>query len=133
MGIGVAVAAVAMGATIIEKHFTLRRVDGGVDSVFSLEPDEMRSLVVETERAWQALGRISYGPTDAEKPSMKFRRSLYIAKDMKAGEVLTRENLRTVRPGYGLPPKHIDALLGKKVKKDILKGTPVRWDILNDK
>jgi pseudaminic acid synthase len=133
MGIGVAVAAVALGATIIEKHFTLRRADGGVDSAFSLEPDEMRSLVVETERAWKALGRISYGPTDAEKPSMKFRRSLYIAKDMKAGEVLTRENLRTVRPGYGLPPKHIDALLGKKVKKDILKGTPVRWDILNDK
>jgi N-acetylneuraminate synthase len=133
MGIGVAVAAVALGATIIEKHFTLRRADGGVDSAFSLEPDEMRSLVLETERAWKALGRISYGPTDAEKPSMKFRRSLYIAKDMKAGEVLTRENLRTVRPGYGLPPKHIDALLGKKVKKDILKGTPVRWDILNDK
>jgi len=133
MGIGVAVAAVALGATVIEKHFTLRRSDGGVDSAFSMEPDEMRSLVVETERAWQALGRISYGPTDAEKPSMKFRRSLYIAKDMKAGEVLSRENLRVVRPGYGLPPKHFDALLGKTVKKYVQKGTPVRWDIVNDK
>jgi N-acetylneuraminate synthase len=133
MGIGVAVAAVALGATIIEKHFTLRRADGGVDSAFSLESDEMRSLVVETGRAWQALGRISYGPTDAEKPSMKFRRSLYIAKDMKAGDVLTRENLRKVRPGYGLPPKYFDVLLGKTVKKGIPKGTPVRWDIVNDK
>ena len=131
MGIGVAVAAVALGATIIEKHFTLRRADGGVDSAFSLEPDEMRSMVVETERAWQALGSIGYGPTDAEKPSMKFRRSLYIAKDMKAGDVLTRENLRMVRPGYGLPPKYFDALLGKKVKKDTPKGTAVRWDLID--
>lgn len=132
MGIGVAVAAVALGATVIEKHFTLRRTDGGVDSAFSMEPDEMRSLVVETERAWQALGRISYGPTDAEIPSMKFRRSLYIAKDMKAGEILTRENLRIVRPGYGLPPKYFDSLLGKAVRKDIPKGTPVHLDIVND-
>jgi len=93
----------------------------------------MRSLVAETGRAWQALGSISYGPTDAEKPSMKFRRSLYIAKDMKAGDVLTRENLRKVRPGYGLPPKYFDVLLGKTVKKDIPKGTPVRWDIVDDK
>jgi N-acetylneuraminate synthase len=131
MGIGVAVAAVALGATMIEKHFTLRRAEGGVDSAFSLEPDEMRSMVVETKRAWQALGSISYGPTDAEKPSMKFRRSLYIAKDMKAGDVFTRENLRVVRPGYGLPPKHFDALLGKTVVKDIPKGTPVRWDLID--
>jgi len=120
-----------LGATIIEKHFTLRRADGGVDSAFSLEPDEMWSLVVETERAWQALGRISYGPTDAEKSSMKFRRSLYIAKDMKAGDVLTRENLRIVRPGYGLPPKYFDALLGKIVRKNIPKGTAVRWDLVD--
>jgi N-acetylneuraminate synthase len=131
MGIGVAVAAVALGATMIEKHFTLRRADGGVDSAFSLEPDEMRSMVVETKRAWQALGSVSYGPTDAEKTSMKFRRSLYIAKDMKAGDVFTRENLRVVRPGYGLPPKHFDALLGKTVVKDIPKGTPVRWDLID--
>ena len=130
MGIGVAVAGVAMGATVIEKHFTLRRSDGGVDSAFSMEPDEMRSLVVETGRAWQALGRISYGPTESEKGSMKFRRSLYIAKDMKAGDVLTMENLRIVRPGYGLPPKYFDALLGKTVKKDIPKGTPVYWDLI---
>jgi N-acetylneuraminate synthase len=131
MGIGVAVAAVALGATIIEKHFTLRRADGGVDSAFSLEPDEMRSLVVETGRAWQALGKIRYGATDAEKSSMKFRRSLYIAKDMKAGDVFTRENLRVVRPAYGLPPKYLDDLLGRTVKKDIPMGTPVRWDLID--
>jgi len=130
MGIGVAVAAIALGATIIEKHFTLRRSDGGVDSAFSLEPDELRSLVVETGRAWQALGRISYGPTESEKASMKFRRTLYIAKDMKAGDIFTKENLRLVRPGYGLPPKFFDALLGKTVKKDIPKGTPVRWNLI---
>ena len=130
MGIGVAVAAVVLGATIIEKHFTLRRADGGVDSAFSMEPDEMTSLVVETGRAWEALGTISYGPTAAEIPSMKFRRSLYIAKNMKAGDVLTRDNLRVVRPGYGLPPKNFAALLGKTVKKDIPKGTPVCWEIV---
>ena len=129
-GVGIAIASVALGATMIEKHFTLRRADGGVDSAFSLEPDEMRLMVVETERAWQALGRISYGPTDAENASMKFRRSLYIAKDMNAGDVFTRENLRVVRPGYGLPPKYLDVLLGKTVKKAIPKGTPVRWDLI---
>jgi N-acetylneuraminate synthase len=131
IGIGVAVAGVVLGATVIEKHFTLRRADGGVDSAFSMEPDEMRSLVVETERAWQALGRISYGPIDAENASMKFRRSLYIVKDMNAGDVFTSENLRVLRPGYGLPPKYLFVLLGKTVKKDIPKGTPVSWDLLD--
>lgn len=131
LGIGVAVASVALGATLIEKHLTLQRVDGGVDSAFSLEPDEMRSLVMEIERAWQALGGIRYGPTEAEISSMKFRRSLYISKDMKAGDVLTRENLRIVRPGNGLPPKHFDALLGKTVKFDIPMGTAVRWDMVD--
>lgn len=130
MGIGVAVASVALGATVIEKHFTLRRADGGVDSVFSLEPDEMASLVTETERAWQALGHISYGPTKAELASLQYRRSLYIARDMKAGDVLTPENLRRIRPGLGLSPKYFDILLGRRVKTDVSKGTPVSWDIL---
>ena len=130
MGVGVSVAAVAQGATVIEKHFTLNRADGGVDSTFSLEPEEMKQLVIETERAWQSLGRVQYGPAVAEKPSMKFRRSLYIAEDMKAGDVLTPKNLRSVRPGMGLQPKYYEQLLGKKVIRDSKKGTPVKWDLL---
>ncbi|MBF7081589.1 pseudaminic acid synthase [Desulfallas sp. Bu1-1] len=130
MGIGVAVASVAMGATFIEKHLTLNRTEGGVDSAFSVEPHEMKSLVVETERAWQALGKITYGPTEQEKASLKFRRSLYITENMKAGEVLTKENLRVIRPGYGLPPKYFDLLLRKRVIKNVKKGTPVSWDLI---
>jgi len=131
LGIGVAVASVALGATVIEKHFTLSRADGGVDAAFSLEPEEMKTLVRETERAWQALGEIKYGPTEQEKASLKFRRSLYITENMKAGEVLTKENLRVIRPGYGLPPKYFDLLLGKRVIKNVKKGTPLSWDLLD--
>ena len=130
MGVGASVAAVAHGATVIEKHFTLRRADGGVDSAFSLEPEEMSQLVVETERAWQSLGKISYGPTEAEKDSVKFRRSLYIADDMKKGDVLNEKSLRIVRPGLGLSPKYYDILLGRKVNNDFKKGTPISWDII---
>ena len=130
MGLGGAVAAVALGATVIEKHFTLSRADGGVDSAFSMEPEEMKQLVIETERAWQSLGSVKYGPTEAEKPSMKFRRSLYIAEDMKAGDVLTPENLRNIRPGMGLPPKYYDVLLGRKVNRDVKKGTATSWKLL---
>ncbi|MCM3654509.1 pseudaminic acid synthase [Metabacillus litoralis] len=129
-GTGVAVASVALGATIIEKHFTLSRADGGVDSVFSMEPKEMESLVIETKRAWQSLGKVTYGPTANEKSSLKYRRSLYVVEDMKAGEVFTKENLRAIRPGYGLPPKYYDILLGKKVIKDIKRGTPVSWNLI---
>lgn len=131
MGVGAAVAAVAHGATVIEKHFTLRRADGGVDSAFSLEPEEMKQLVIETEWAWQSLGKVTYGPTDAEKSSLTFRRSLYIAKDMKSGEELTTENLRVVRPGLGLPPKYYDVLLGRKVNRDVKKGVAVSWGIIS--
>ncbi|OBA01908.1 pseudaminic acid synthase [Paenibacillus polymyxa] len=130
MGVGVAVTSVALGATVIEKHFTLSRADGGVDSTFSLEPEEMKSLVIETERAWQSLGGISYGATDAEKASLQFRRSLYISEDMQAGDILTEKNVRAIRPGYGLPPKYIDQILGKTVRRNVLKGTPISWDIL---
>ncbi|WP_286885363.1 pseudaminic acid synthase [Aneurinibacillus sp. UBA3580] len=130
MGTGVSVASVALGATVIEKHFTLSRADGGVDAAFSMEPDELRALVVETERAWQALGRISYGPTETEKPSLKHRRSLYIVKDLKAGDVLTKENVRAIRPGAGLAPKHYETLLGKTVKCDVKRGTPLTWELL---
>lgn len=130
MGLGVAVAAVAHGATVIEKHLTLRREDGGVDSTFSLEPDELAHLVVESERAWQSLGRISYGPTEAEVPSMRFRRSLYITRDMKAGEVFSAENVRSVRPANGLPPRFIDHVLGRKASRNVRKGTPLTWELV---
>jgi pseudaminic acid synthase len=130
MGVGASVAAVAFGATVIEKHFTLARADGGVDSSFSLEPAELVSLVVETERAWQALGAVRYGPTEAEMRARLRRRSLYIAKDLKAGDVLTLENLRRIRPGHGLAPKFQQILLGRQIKKDVAAGTPVSWDLL---
>jgi pseudaminic acid synthase len=129
MGIGVAVGAVALGASVVEKHFTLRRADGGVDSAFSMEPAELAALVVETERVWQGLGRVSYGPTEKEKASLQYRRSLYVAKDMVAGEALTRENLRIVRPGRGLAPKYFETVLGKHVKCAVVGGTPLSWDL----
>ncbi len=130
LGIGASVSAVAHGATIIEKHFTLRRADGGVDSAFSMEPAEMKQLVIETERAWQSLGKVTYGPTVPEKSSLAFRSSLYIAEDMKKGEVLNKKNLRIVRPGLGLSPKYYDVLLGRKVNKDVKKGTALSWDLI---
>lgn len=130
MGVGVAVAAVAHGATVVEKHFTLRRADGGVDSTFSLEPDEMKALVVETERAWQSLGHVRYGATQAEQKSLAFRRSIYIAEDVQAGEVLTEKNLRIVRPGHGLAPKHFDMLIGRRASRDLKAGTPATWDVV---
>jgi len=130
MGIGAAVAAVALGATVVEKHFTLSRADGGVDSSFSLEPAEMRALVVETERAWQALGKVAYGAGADEKKSLQFRRSLYVVSDIKAGEAFTPDNLRAIRPGLGLPPKYLDRLLGKTARHDLARGTPIGWDDL---
>ena len=130
MGVGVAVASVALGASVIEKHFTLCRADGGVDSTFSLEPSEMRSLAVETERAWQAIGQVSYGPTLAEQASLQYRRSLYVGQDMRAGDVFDADNLRRVRPGLGLAPKYYERLLGRRIRHDASKGTPVSWDML---
>jgi N-acetylneuraminate synthase len=131
MGIGAAVEAVAVGATVIEKHFTLDRSDGGVDSTFSLEPAELAQLVIETERAWQALGRVVYGPTKAEERAVMRRRSIYVAEDLKAGEELTKANLRCIRPGYGLAPKHYESLLGKIVRCDVKKGTPMQWELIS--
>ncbi|MDK2801328.1 MAG: hypothetical protein PWQ70_2947 [Clostridiales bacterium] len=130
LGIGVAVASVALGATFIEKHFTLSRTEGGVDAAFSLEPEEMKMLVEETKRAWQALGKITYGTTKKEKKSLKFRRSLYVAEDMKTGDKFTPQNLRIIRPGYGLEPKYYELILGKKIRKDVKKGTPLSWDLV---
>jgi N-acetylneuraminate synthase len=130
MGVGASVASIALGACVVEKHFTLRRADGGVDSAFSLEPEEMKSLVIETERAWQALGQVSYGPTEAERKSLQYRRSLYVGEHMRAGDVFTEKNLRRIRPGAGLAPKYYDLLLGRSVKRDVAPGTPVSWDLV---
>jgi N-acetylneuraminate synthase len=129
MGVGVAVASVALGAVVIEKHFTLARADGGVDSTFSLEPAEMAALVVETQRAWESLGHVSYGPTPAEQKSLQFRRSLYVVEDIKAGTKLSAKNVRAIRPGSGLPPKFIDQVIGRAVARDVKRGTPVSWDL----
>lgn len=131
MGCGVSVAAVALGAVVIEKHFTLRRSDGGVDSAFSLEPEEFAALRVETERAWQALGQVTYGATSAERKSTQFRRSLYIVRDVRAGEALTLQNVRAIRPGMGLPTKHLEQILGRTVRRDLKRGTPLSWQDLS--
>ena len=128
LGIGAAVAAVALGATVIEKHFTLSRTEGGVDAAFSLEPNEMKVLVEETGRAADALGGIQYGPTEAEQSSLAFRRSCYIAQDLQAGDLLTPDNLRIIRPGHGLPPRHYDQLLGMRVNRELPMGTAMRWE-----
>ena len=128
-GIGAAVAAVALGATVIEKHFTLRRADGGVDSLFSLEPSEMTALVEESERAWEALGQISYGTSAVEAGSVQFRRSLYAVTDLREGDTITKENVRAIRPGYGLPPSEWNRILGRRVHRSVSRGTPLSWDL----
>lgn len=130
LGIGVAVGAVTLGAVIIEKHFTLARADGGVDSTFSMEPHEMRSLAFETHNAWQALGKVHYGPTGVEKIAATRRRSIYLSRDVAAGEQLSLENLRIVRPGLGLEPKYLEFVLGRRLLRAAKKGTPVDWALL---
>ncbi len=130
MGIGVSVASVALGATVIEKHFTLSRADGGVDSAFSLEPAEMKALVSECKQAYQSLGQISYGPLQEENSSLRHRRSLYVVEDIQAGEFFTEQNVRSIRPGLGLPTKFLDIVIGRRARKNVWRGTPVSWDIL---
>ena len=130
LGIGVAVASIALGATVVEKHFTLCRAEGGVDAAFSLEPQELAALVAETGRAAQALGRVTYGATAKEEKSRRHRRSLYIVRDMEEGEVLTAENLRAIRPGLGLAPKYLNLVLGRRVRRPMRRGTPLAWEDL---
>ncbi|MBL7883139.1 MAG: N-acetylneuraminate synthase family protein, partial [Bacteroidia bacterium] len=125
MGVGASVAAVALGARVIEKHFTLRRADGGVDSAFSLEPEELKSLVTETERAFLALGKVQYGIQAAEEKSVLFKRSIYVSKNIKAGEPFTADNLKIIRPAFGLAPKYWEDVIGKKAKTDLKAGTPL--------
>jgi len=125
MGTGVSVAAVALGARVIEKHFTLRRADGGVDSAFSLEPEELKALVVESERAFLALGKVFYGIQKAEEKSVLYKRSIYLSKDIKKGETFSTDNLRIIRPALGLAPKYWEDVLGKIAKEDLKAGTPL--------
>jgi pseudaminic acid synthase len=130
MGLGVAVAAVALGASVIEKHFTLSRAEGGVDSAFSLEPAELSALVQESERAWQALGEVRYGPTEAEQGSLVFRRSIYVAADIAEGEAFSESNIRIVRPGDGAPPALYLKLLGRTARRSFSCGEPLNLDQL---
>jgi pseudaminic acid synthase len=127
-GIGAAVAAVALGASAVEKHVTLVRADGGVDAAFSLEPHELAALALETRRAWEALGEVRYGPTRAERGSLRFRRSLYVADDVRAGDELTARNVRVVRPGFGLPPSAYASVLGRRAARDLSRGTALAWE-----
>lgn len=129
-GVGVSVASVALGASIIEKHFTLSRADGGVDSAFSLEPDELKTLVIETERAWHSLGSITYGPSKAEEKSRVFRRSIYVCKNISKGELFDESNIRIIRPGDGAPPSIYSELIGKRASKNLSAGTPLSLEQL---
>ena len=130
LGIGVPIASVAFGACVIEKHVTLDRADGGVDSAFSLEPAELAALVVESERAWAALGAPRIGPTEAEKESLRFRRSLYVVSDVRAGDRVTEDNVRSIRPTGGLAPDMMGVVLGRTFRADAAKGTPLSWDLI---
>lgn len=129
LGIGVAIASVTMGASIIEKHFMLSKKEGGLDASFSLDPKEFSKLVKEVKAAYLASGEISYGPTEDEKNARSRRRSIYISQDIKAGEIITQNNIKRIRPGLGLHPKYYQLLLGRKTKKDVKKGTPASWDL----
>jgi pseudaminic acid synthase len=130
LGIAVAVASVAQGATLIEKHVTLRRDEGGVDAAFSLEPAELAELVRSSRSAWEALGGIQIAPTEEEIPSLLLRRSLYVCEDLAPGDELNRKNLRAIRPGRGLAPHYLGALLGKRVNRAVPRGTAMTWDLL---
>lgn len=129
-GIGAPIAAISLGASLIEKHFILRRSDGGPDASFSLEPEELAALCENAALAWKALGRVRYERSASEKGNARFRRSLYVVADMEAGEALSPENLRSIRPGFGLSPKFYDLLLGKRVNRDVSRGTPMSWDLI---
>jgi sialic acid synthase SpsE len=130
MGIGAAIASVSLGARVIEKHFTLSRADGGVDSTFSIEPSELEALVIESERAFLSLGSVYYGVQDVELKSLRFKRSLYVVEDIKAGDVFTKDNLRVIRPGDGMQPKYYEQVLGKEARLHINAGTPLSWELI---
>ena len=125
------IVSIALGATVIEKHMTLDRTEGGVDSAFSLEPNEFATLVQESEVAWTARGQVHFGVTSPEEGSLQFRRSLYCVRDIAQGEPFTSENVRAIRPGFGLPPSTINAVLGSQSARAITKGTPITWELID--
>jgi N-acetylneuraminate synthase len=127
-GSAVAVASIALGGCVVEKHFTLRRADGGPDSAFSLEPDEFKTLVEDCKRAWRALGKASYDLQGCERGNLAFRRSIYVVRDLAAGDELTAENIRSIRPGYGLPPKHLPDVIGRHAARDLKRGDPLKLE-----
>lgn len=131
LGIVTSLTSVALGAKIIEKHITLKRADGGPDAAFSLEPNEFKALVQAVRDAEAAVGKVFYGTGNNEKPNAAYKRSLFIVKDMERGERFNRQNVRCIRPGYGLAPKHLSQILGKKSKKRIERGTPLRWNLIH--
>ena len=130
-GTAVSVAAVALGASIIEKHFTLSRADGGLDSAFSLEPAELAALVADCRTAWTARGHVTYALEDSEKGNLAFRRSLYVVKPLKAGDTVTEDSVRSIRPGFGMEPRFLPQVLGKKARRDVAKGTPFDWSMVD--
>ncbi len=130
MGVGAAIAAVAMGACVVEKHVTLSRDEGGVDSAFSLEPHELRSLVTESEKAWKALGVPRIGAREQEREGLRFRRSLYVVADVQAGDAVTAENVRSIRPANGLPPDEFDRVVGRTFTRDVARGTALSLDLI---
>jgi N-acetylneuraminate synthase len=132
LGVAVPVAAVSLGACIIEKHFTLSREMPGPDSSFSLEPQEFQAMVEAVRVAEQALGRVSYDVTPQEMSSRVFRRSLFVVQDVAQGEVFTPQNVRSIRPGYGLHPRYLDEVLGRRASRDISRGTPLQWALVGD-
>jgi pseudaminic acid synthase len=130
MGIGAGIAAVALGARVLEKHFTLRRADGGVDSSFSLEPEELKNLVVESERAFLAMGKVNYILSEKEQKSLQYKRSLYVVKPMKAGDVFSEKNVRSIRPSNGLHTRYYEEILGKTATQEIEAGTALSWELV---
>jgi sialic acid synthase SpsE len=131
LGVAASVAAVALGACFIEKHFTLERAEGGVDSDFSLEPPELERLVKECRDAWEALGTVRYDEVPSEASNRHARRSLYVVADVPKGEALTPQNVRSIRPGFGLPPKHLPEVLNRKASRDLKRGSPLDWSMLD--
>lgn len=132
LGTTASVVAVSLGACVIEKHFTLSRQDKGPDSEFSIEPEELKRLCEDAFNAWSALGRASFVRQQAEDASKTYRRSIYFVRDMKAGQRITKDDIRRIRPGYGLPPKYFDELIGRRVIKDVVRGKSTQWDLIDD-
>ncbi|MBI3299569.1 MAG: pseudaminic acid synthase [Elusimicrobia bacterium] len=130
MGIGASVAAVALGCRLIEKHFTLDRADGGVDSAFSLDPAELKMLVSGAKTAFEALGRVSYGISPGERHNVRYKRSIYVVADIEAGDVISQNNVRVIRPGQGLKPRYFDSVLGRRARKAVKRGTPLAWPMI---